>query len=146
MLSITKQKACECRSNATPNSPQQNNPLGSPPGAAGSYTLSPAFPGLPSSVPLAYSLALRACLHPEPLERPTFTQLSKVLTEVVSEVAEGVYVNSKGLLQVCLPSSISVLVQSEPLLLIMIDSWVFIILDSMSQMHVCCISSLRQQH
>ena len=74
-------------------------PAGSPP--ARSYLANPAFPSLPASVPLAYSLALRACLHPEPHERPTFAQLSKILSEVVSEVSEGVYVNSKGLLQVC---------------------------------------------
>lgn len=93
-----------CRAAASPPHPgspecDQQHQGDSP--AERPYLPNPSFPALAVSVPLAYSLALRACLHPEPLERPTFAQLSKILSEVVSEVAGGVYVNSKGLLQVC---------------------------------------------
>lgn len=61
----------------------------------------PDFPALPASVPLAYSLAMKACLDPQPLERPTCADLLRLLADLTAEVAEGSYVNSKGLLQVC---------------------------------------------
>lgn len=39
------------------------------------YTMNPAFPDLPSSVPLTYTLVMHACLSAAPAERPTFAQV-----------------------------------------------------------------------
>ena len=39
------------------------------------YVMHPAFPNLPSSVPLTYTLAMHACLSAVPTERPTFAQV-----------------------------------------------------------------------
>ena len=39
------------------------------------YVMNPAFPSLPSSVPLTYTLAMHACLSAVPAERPTFAQV-----------------------------------------------------------------------
>lgn len=60
----------------------------------------PGFPQLPASVPLAYSLAMKACLDPSPGDRPTCVDLLRLLDDLAAEVAEGSYVNSKGLIQV----------------------------------------------
>lgn len=40
------------------------------------YTMNPAFPNLPSSVPLTYTLVTHACLSASPVERPTFAEVS----------------------------------------------------------------------
>lgn len=71
-----------------------------PGGGPRSFEQHPDFPRLPASVPLAYSLALKACLDPSPAERPTCPDLLRLLDDLAAEVAEGSYVNSKGLIQV----------------------------------------------
>lgn len=56
----------------------------------------PLFPSLPSSVPLTYTLTLKACLSEKPSERPSFEQLLSILDDMVGEVATGVYLNARG--------------------------------------------------
>ena len=56
----------------------------------------PMFPSLPSSVPLTYTLTLKACLSEKPSERPSFEQLLSILDDMVGEVATGVYLNARG--------------------------------------------------
>lgn len=43
------------------------------------YVMNPAFPNLPSSVPLTYTLTMHACLSAVPSERPTFAQVRSFL-------------------------------------------------------------------
>eukprot|EP00892_Ulva_mutabilis_P012781 jgi/Ulvmu1/9876/UM057_0031.1 len=59
----------------------------------------PAFPDLPASVPLTYTLSMHACLSQRPTERPTFAQVSTLLRDVAMEVADGRYVNSDARVQ-----------------------------------------------
>jgi len=61
----------------------------------------PAFPELPASVPLTYTLTMLACLSERPEDRPTFTHVLTVLLDVVAEVAQGTFINSDGAILVC---------------------------------------------
>ena len=54
------------------------------------------FPNLPASVPLTYTLTMKACLSERPEERPRFKQVSTLLSDAALEVANGEYVNSDG--------------------------------------------------
>jgi hypothetical protein len=58
------------------------------------------FPHLPSSVPLTYTLLMKACLSSNPLSRPSFSQVLTILSDVSEEVLRGCYINSEGWLQV----------------------------------------------
>lgn len=60
----------------------------------------PDFPNLPTTVPLTYTLTMQACLAERRSERPTFAQITTILTDLSSEVARGNYINSLGLIQV----------------------------------------------
>lgn len=60
----------------------------------------PAFPDLPASVPLTYTLSMHACLSERPTERPSFAQVATLLRDVVVEVSDGCYVNSHARVQV----------------------------------------------
>jgi hypothetical protein len=71
--------------------------------------LHPAFPRLPSSVPLAYTLTMTYCLAHAPAVRPTFAQIETLFSEMVAEVKEGHYVDSVGKLQVSIPSPLCLL-------------------------------------
>jgi hypothetical protein len=59
-----------------------------------------AFPQLPASVPLTYTLLMKACLSSNPLSRPSFSQVLTILSDVSEEVLRGCYINSEGWLQV----------------------------------------------
>ena len=57
-------------------------------GAVGAqaYVLNPAFPTLPTAVPLTYTLTMHACLSASPDERPSFEQVRPLpLQELVSD-------------------------------------------------------------
>jgi hypothetical protein len=71
--------------------------------------LHPAFPRLPSSVPLAYTLTMTYCLAHAPSVRPTFAQMETLFSEMVAEVKEGHYADSCGKLQVCIHSPLCLL-------------------------------------
>eukprot|EP00892_Ulva_mutabilis_P009188 jgi/Ulvmu1/6641/UM003_0279.1 len=60
------------------------------------FTRHPDFPDLPSSVPLTYTLAMKACLSRDPGQRPTFGQLQTIISDLQDEVARGHYINSQG--------------------------------------------------
>jgi hypothetical protein len=60
-----------------------------------------SFPSMPESVPLAYTLTVAACLSETPRDRPTFEELLVLLSDMEREVAEGQYVNSAAVNQVC---------------------------------------------
>jgi hypothetical protein len=64
----------------------------------------PVFPNLPDTSPLTYSLTTAACLHSDPLERPTFSQVLAVLNDLVAEVASGTYLSAAAIVQVCFVS------------------------------------------
>jgi hypothetical protein len=59
------------------------------------------FPNMPGSVPLTYTLLMKACLSRSPAHRPSFAQTLTILKDLCSEVACGSYINSDGWLQVC---------------------------------------------
>lgn len=63
-------------------------------------TRHPDFPDLPVSVPLTYTLAMKACLSRDPAERPTFPQLQVIIADLEDEVARGHYINGNGRAQV----------------------------------------------
>jgi hypothetical protein len=60
----------------------------------------PDYPHLPDSVPMTYTLAMKACLSESPKDRPTFAQMQTLLGDLEEEVASGQYVNSAGALVV----------------------------------------------
>eukprot|EP00892_Ulva_mutabilis_P012777 jgi/Ulvmu1/9872/UM057_0026.1 len=60
----------------------------------------PAFPYLPATVPLTFTLTMKACLSENPDERPTFGQILTIFDDVVFEVASGSYLNSLGQMMV----------------------------------------------
>lgn len=60
----------------------------------------PAFPYLPASVPLTFTLTMKACLSENPDERPTFGQILTIFDDLVFEVASGSYLNSLGQMMV----------------------------------------------
>ena len=64
------------------------------------YTRHPDFPSLPTTAPLTYALAMRACLSEVPSERPSFTTLVELLSNASDEIASGSYVGCDGLLTV----------------------------------------------
>lgn len=59
-----------------------------------------SFPDLPSSVPLTFTLTMKACLCEQPCERPSFGQILSLFDDVLTEVNEGHYLNSAGRIQV----------------------------------------------
>lgn len=60
----------------------------------------PAFPYLPATVPLTFTLTMKACLSENPDERPTFGQILTIFDDLVFEVASGSYLNSLGQMMV----------------------------------------------
>lgn len=58
------------------------------------------FPDLPASVPLTFTLTMKACLSELPRERPSFGQILSLFDDVLTEVNEGHYLNSAGRVQV----------------------------------------------
>lgn len=84
-------------------------------------TRHPDFPDLPSSVPLTYTLAIKACLSREPGERPTFPQLMTIIDDLKDEVSRGHYINGNGRAQVrrlhaqqCQPWCLCVILRGFP--------------------------------
>ena len=75
---------------------------GSPGGSHGGVHRHPAFPNMPSSVALTYTLLVKACLSATAADRPTFRQILQILLDVEREVASGTYIDSLGVPQ---PSS-----------------------------------------
>lgn len=67
--------------------------------AADNHPGAPAFPALPATVPLTYTLTVVACLSARPQDRPSFQQLLTVLEDIETEVARGQYVDSDGCVQ-----------------------------------------------
>lgn len=67
------------------------------------YTHNPKFPNLPEDTPLTVVLTMAACLSDDPAERPTFVEVSQILTDVRSEVRSGAYIDSHAQPQVPLP-------------------------------------------
>ena len=66
----------------------------------GAYSQHPDFPNVPNSAPLAYTLAMAACLSTRPAQRPRFEQLVDLLQDMEREVARGRYVNAAGAVHV----------------------------------------------
>jgi hypothetical protein len=56
----------------------------------------PDFPHLPDSVPMTYTLAMKACLSLMPKDRPSFQELETLLGDLCVEIASGSYLNSDG--------------------------------------------------
>lgn len=56
----------------------------------------PAFPSLPITVPLTFTLTMKACLSETPSERPTFGQLATIFEDLVFEVDTGTYISASG--------------------------------------------------
>ena len=63
-----------------------------------------SFPDLPASVPLTFTLTMKACLCEQPSERPSFGQIISLFDDVLTEVNEGHYLNSGGRIQVLFPT------------------------------------------
>lgn len=63
---------------------------------ANSFVHHPAFPSLPVTVPLTFTLTMKACLSETPSERPTFGQIATIFEDVLFEVDTGTYINSNG--------------------------------------------------
>jgi hypothetical protein len=64
------------------------------------YAVHPAFPDLPASTPLTYTLTVHACLSVLPNDRPNFEQLVVLLADISSETSAGRYADSHGDMQV----------------------------------------------
>lgn len=64
------------------------------------YEIHPEFPLLDSSVPLTYTLTMKACLSQKYTERPSFTQVLQLLNDVQIEVSKGRYMDGTGSVQV----------------------------------------------
>lgn len=58
------------------------------------------FPDLPGSVPMTYTLTVKACTSAVLEDRPSFKQIWRILTDLEHEVATGTYINSNGFPQV----------------------------------------------
>jgi hypothetical protein len=56
----------------------------------------PKFPSLPVTVPLTFTLTMKACLSEVPSERPTFGQIGTIFEDLWFEVDTGTYINSSG--------------------------------------------------
>lgn len=56
----------------------------------------PRFPSLPLTVPLTFTLTMKACLSELPNERPTFGQIATIFEDLVFEVDTGTYISSSG--------------------------------------------------
>ena len=56
----------------------------------------PAFPTLPITVPLTFTLTMKACLSETPSERPTFGQIATIFEDLLFEVDTGTYISSSG--------------------------------------------------
>lgn len=67
------------------------------------YVWHPNYPGFATATPLTYMLLAKACLSPLPQERPNFTQVLQVLSDLANEVARGTYTDTEGVLQVWPP-------------------------------------------
>jgi hypothetical protein len=65
------------------------------------YILNSSFPTMPESVPLDYTLTVAACLSEKPADRPTFDELLVLLNDMEREAAQGQYINSAAIKQVC---------------------------------------------
>lgn len=66
---------------------------------SGGFHRHPAFPDIPTSVALTYTLLVKACLSPTPSDRPTFPQILQILLDVEREVSTGTYIDSLGVPQ-----------------------------------------------
>jgi serine/threonine protein kinase len=71
--------------------------------AAPSFDWDPAFGQLELSVPLGYTLLVRACLEPDLQARPSFEQACSALRCLDASLMAGDIVDSAGILQVLLP-------------------------------------------
>jgi hypothetical protein len=67
------------------------------------YVRHPKFPHMPASVPLTYTLTMKACLSTSPQDRPSFTAVLTLLDYMATEVASGRYINTRGHWQVRWP-------------------------------------------
>lgn len=67
------------------------------------YVRHPKFPHMPASVPLTYTLTMKACLSTGPQDRPSFTAVLTLLDYMAAEVASGRYMNTHGHWQVRRP-------------------------------------------
>lgn len=106
---LSNRHACMSR----PSRSRRSSPCSSEPGSPAAdadeargahdmhYERHPAYPSLPTSVPLTYTLTMTACLSERPKDRPTFSHLLVILEDLVQEVARGSYINSDGTPQVC---------------------------------------------
>lgn len=66
----------------------------------------PDYPHLPDTVPMTYTLAMKACLSHHPKDRPSFPQILTILHDLKAETETGTYINSGGCLAVrMLPQS-----------------------------------------
>eukprot|EP00892_Ulva_mutabilis_P012767 jgi/Ulvmu1/9863/UM057_0017.1 len=60
------------------------------------FIVNPAFPHLPTALPLSFALTFHACIRPDPATRPTFDQILDVFADMEDEVASGVYLDVDG--------------------------------------------------
>lgn len=67
----------------------------------GPPVLDPLFPDLPGSVPMTYTLTVKACTSAQLEGRPSFKQILRILADLEHEVATGTYIDSNGHQQVC---------------------------------------------
>lgn len=61
-----------------------------------SFQQHPDFPYLPASVPLTFTLTMKACLSERPEDRPSFGHITVLLQDLLHEVAQGSFINSLG--------------------------------------------------
>lgn len=78
-----------------------------------SFQQHPDFPYLPASVPLTYTLTMKACLSERPDDRPSFAHLTVLLEDLLHEVAHGSYINSLGKMEVRISTSYCVMSQMK---------------------------------
>lgn len=64
------------------------------------HVVDPHFPDLPGSVPMTYTLTVKACTSAALEDRPSFEHILRILLDLEHEVATGTYIDSNGFQQV----------------------------------------------
>ena len=72
---LVKDAAVSAPLSSYPSSPNVSAAALLPPEQQFEYFMHPAFPELPESAPLTFTLTMHACLSASPADRPTFDQV-----------------------------------------------------------------------